>query len=446
MRRDEADILNVSVSQSLLSQRIAQLAVAILLAAIAAAIHRSFVFSQFAPIRVDVIGAELHSSNQAVKVTLPDLSAFRGQSAVLAWSLRNTRSEQRRIGVLRDGFPNTRVVLPPERAVRWNIVLSPEAVRALAEERGDAARSVELMGDADGWALSGLEIRNYHVRLGDRLMVGLPREADTYTSATGFLPVGIALSLFVLVTALGPRSRRRSLRLIGNGLALAAFLVCLTCLILPLISPYKVLLSQPAFWLVAAGLFSPGLLGAAPQLPVWSRRFESVDRSRWPASSAVCHLQPSLDASRGDVRTRRRLARAHSNCHRTTDLRSGVEQSRIFRRPEHRAADGGRGGARYLFRSSFRAARDRACDSNGQLARGGDVLWLRIGTPVGSCRDTRARPGRRSHAAVGHRYQRRRGTWSWQSPQLEAVSFASSSRCLRPPPSSFRHSFSSIRA
>jgi hypothetical protein len=264
------DILNASVRQSLLFQRIAQLAFAILLAAIAAAIHRSFVFSQFAPIRVDVIGAELHSSNHAVKVTLPDLSAFRGQSVVVAWSLRNTRSE-RRIGVLRDGFPNTPVVLPPERAVRWNIVLSPEAVRALAEERGDAARSVELIGDADGWALSGLEIRNYHVRLGDRLMVGLPREADTYTSATGFLPVGFALSLFVLVTALGPRSRRSSLRLIGNGLALAAFLVCLSCLILPLISPYKVLLSQPAFWLVAAGLFSPGLLGAAPQFPVWSR-------------------------------------------------------------------------------------------------------------------------------------------------------------------------------
>ena len=257
--------------QTLLFQRIAQLALAILLAAIAAAIHRSFVFSEFAPIRVDVMGAELHSSNQAVKVTLPDLSAFRGQSAVLAWRLRNTRSEQRRIGVLRDGFPNTRVVLPPARAVPWTMVLSPEAVRALSEERGENARSVELMGDADGWALSGLEIRNYHVRVGDRLMVGLPREAGTYTSATGFLPLGIALSLFVLVTAFGPRSRRRSLRLIGNALALAAVLVCVTCLTLPLISPYKLLLSQPAFWLVVAGFSSPGLLGAAPQLPVWSR-------------------------------------------------------------------------------------------------------------------------------------------------------------------------------
>ena len=210
--------------QRLLFQRIAQLVVAILLAAIAAAVYRSFVFSQFAPIRVDVIGAELHSSNHAIKVTLPDLSTLRGQSAVLGLRLRNTRSEQRRIGLLRDGFPNNRVVLPPDRTIRWDIVLSPDTVRALAAEVGDAARSLELTGDADGWALTALEIRNYHVRLGDRLMaVALPRQADTYTSGTGFLPVGIALSLLALVTALGPKSQRRSLRLIGNGLASQLF-------------------------------------------------------------------------------------------------------------------------------------------------------------------------------------------------------------------------------
>ena len=168
--------------QRLLFQRIAQLVVAILLAAIAAAVYRSFVFSQFVPIRVDVIGEELHSSNHAVKVTLPDLSTLRGQTAVLGLRLRNTRSEPRRIGLLRDGFPSTRVVLPPDRTIRWDIVLSPETVRALATEVGDAARTLELTGDADGWALTALEIRNYHVRMGDRLMVVvLPRRADAYT-------------------------------------------------------------------------------------------------------------------------------------------------------------------------------------------------------------------------------------------------------------------------
>ena len=264
-------ILPIAVTQGPLFRRIAQLAVAILLAATAGAIYRSFVFSQFAPIRMDVVVAEVHASNRAVTVSLPDFSTLRHQRAVLDLRLRNTRSEPRRIGVLRDGFPNTRVLLPPERTVGWDFVLSPETVGALAEGRGDAARLLELTGDADGWALTTFQVRNYHARLGDRLMVALPRDADTYSSATGFLPVGIVLSLLALALALGPKPQRRSLRLIGNGLALAAFLVCVTGLILPWISSYKVLLSQPAFWLVAAGLFSPGLLGSAPQLPTWSR-------------------------------------------------------------------------------------------------------------------------------------------------------------------------------
>ena len=258
--------------QSLLFQRIAKLVVALLLTTIAGAVYRSYVFAQFVPIRVDVIGAELHSSNHAIEVTLPDLSTLRGQRAVVGLRLRNTRSEERRIGLLREGFPNTRIVLPPERTIRWEIVLSPETVQALASDGGDAARSLELTGDADGWALTALEIRNYHVRLGgDRLMaVALPRHAGTYTTGTGILPVGLALSLLALVTALGPKSQRRSVRAIGNGLALTAFLVCVTCLIVPRISPYKMLLSQAAFGLVAAGLFSPALLVAARQFVVWS--------------------------------------------------------------------------------------------------------------------------------------------------------------------------------
>ncbi len=91
---------------------------------------------------------------------------------------------------------------------------------------GDGRATLELTGDADGWALTALEIRNYHARMGDRLMaVVLPRRADVRTAGTGFLPVAIALCFLALVTAFGPKSQRRSLRLIGNGLSLTAFLV-----------------------------------------------------------------------------------------------------------------------------------------------------------------------------------------------------------------------------
>ena len=71
-----------------------KLAVVILLAGIAAAVYRSFVFSQLEPVRIDVVNAELHSSRHVVPVTLPDLSALRDHTVVLGLRLRNTRAEQ----------------------------------------------------------------------------------------------------------------------------------------------------------------------------------------------------------------------------------------------------------------------------------------------------------------------------------------------------------------
>ena len=206
------------------------------------------------------------------------------------------------------------------------------------------------------------------------------------------------------MTALGPKSQRRSVRLIGNGLALTAFLVCVTCLILPRISPYKVLLSPSAFLLVAAGLFAPGLLLRRGG-PVWSRsilqRSASIVVALAGAISRVVDRHPLLDAPRGDVRTRRGLARARRDRHRSADLRRGIEQSRVLRGQEHAAADGCRGGPCHLSRSSVRAARDRACDPRGQPARGRDVFRHRAGAPVGSRRDAVVPAGRNAHLTLG---------------------------------------------
>ena len=250
-------------------RRIAQLVVTILLAAIPAAVYRAFVFSQFEPIRVDVVSETLHASRRIITITLPDLSPLRGQTTVIGLQVQNTRLEQRQIGLLRDGFPKNRVVLPPHRTIRWDIVLPPELVQSLDMETGDGARTLELTGDADGWALTALEIRNYHVRVGDRpTMVVLPGRADAYTTGTGFVPVTIALCFVALMHALGSTPQRRSLRLIGHGLALTALLMCLTCLLVPELSPYKMLLSTGAFLLIAAGLFSPVLFRVASTLVV----------------------------------------------------------------------------------------------------------------------------------------------------------------------------------
>ncbi len=232
-----------------------------LFAALASAVYRSFVFSGFTPIRIRVVDAEQTASRRVVTIALPDLSNLRGHTAVLGFRLRNGGAQPRRIGLLGDGLPAARVVLPPNRTISWDVVLSPETVQALHARPGDM-RTLELTADADVWAVMAFEIRNYHVLWGDDPMaVVLPARADRYAPGAGFLPVAIALSVFALMYALiDSKPQRRTFRLIGNTFALAALLVCLSCLIVPRISLYKVVLSPSAFWLIAAGLFSRVLL------------------------------------------------------------------------------------------------------------------------------------------------------------------------------------------
>lgn len=167
--------------QSLARKSIAALGASILLAALASAVYHSYVLSQFVPIRMDVAGPELSASRHVITIPLPDLSNLRGHTAALAMRLRNTGAEPARIGLLHDGLQRHRVELPPGRDIRWNIVLSPEQVQALDAEGGDAAPSLELTGNANGWALTAFEIRNYHLRWGDRLMAVCSPDVQTDT-------------------------------------------------------------------------------------------------------------------------------------------------------------------------------------------------------------------------------------------------------------------------
>jgi hypothetical protein len=180
---------------------IAALGVAMLLAALASAVYHSFVVSQFVPIRIPVVGEEQTASRRIVTITLPDLSRLRGQTAVLSFEIRNATSEQKLIGLLRDGLQGHRVDLPGGRTTSWDIVVSPENVQALNTGVGDTARSLELTGNADAWSVTNFEIRNYHVRWGDRVSIAvLPtREGGYRVLFSPFAFFVLALALFVPV-------------------------------------------------------------------------------------------------------------------------------------------------------------------------------------------------------------------------------------------------------
>ena len=145
--------------------RVAAFIAAATLVALAAGVYFSFVF-HYVPIRIEVVGSDIDSSHRFVTITLPDLSNLHGQTAIVALRFRNRDSEEKRIGVLREGFPKEPIELPPDRTRHWDIALSPETVQALDSRAGDGPRSLELTGDADNWTLTALEFRNYRWRLG----------------------------------------------------------------------------------------------------------------------------------------------------------------------------------------------------------------------------------------------------------------------------------------
>lgn len=232
---------------------------ALLFAMLAASVYRSSVFSEFTPIRIGVIAEEQTASRRVITVPLPDLSALRGHTAILGFQVRNRDSEPKRIGLLGDGLPSQRIVVPPNRTISWNIVLSPETVQTLHARSGEA-RTLELTADAGVWSVMAFEIRNYHDRWGDRAVIVTSAGADRYISAPGLVPVAFALVVLALLSAFAPASQRRSIRLAGRAVMVTASLAFAACLIVPAMSPYKILLSPSVFWLVAACLFVRALL------------------------------------------------------------------------------------------------------------------------------------------------------------------------------------------
>jgi hypothetical protein len=247
-------------------RRLVTLVVVFLLAAIGGAVYRTRVFSDFEPIRTDVLTARLHSSGQAVTIVLPNLANLRGQPAVLGLHLQNTLLESRQVAIARDGFPREPVALPPNRTVHWNIALSAETVRALASET-DETRALVLRGDADGWDVAAAEVRNYYVRVGGRPALAiLPGQSDAYTPGSAFLGVSLVLCLLSLGSVLVAQSRGRRFGKIGNGLVFTAALLLLACLLLPLLSPHKVVISPLVFLVIVAGSFAPLLLHAVSTL------------------------------------------------------------------------------------------------------------------------------------------------------------------------------------
>ena len=177
--------------------RLAAIGLSILIAVLASGAYRAFGFSEFVPIRLEVVGTEQIAERRIITIPLPDLADVRGRSAILSFRLRNRSAEPRRIGLIHDGLPADRVDLPPNRDTDWTIVVPAELVETLYLQAGDSARTLELTGDADVWSLMAFEVRNYRVRFGERVsMAILPPDESRFPRVVFSAP-----AFFLLVMA-----------------------------------------------------------------------------------------------------------------------------------------------------------------------------------------------------------------------------------------------------
>jgi hypothetical protein len=205
-----------------LATRVTALIAASLLAALASTVYHLSGFSEFAPVRLEVITAEQTAARHLVTIPLPDLASLRGQTAVLSFELRNGGPEVKRIGLLHNGLPTFRRELPPNRDTHWVIVLSPELVETLYRQAGDAARTLELTGDADVWSLMSFEIRNYHAHWGG--IAVLPASGGRFPRVVLSTPAFflLAMAAFAAIALYLLRNRRTSALTPSPILALAA--------------------------------------------------------------------------------------------------------------------------------------------------------------------------------------------------------------------------------
>ena len=209
-----------------------------------------------------------------------------------------------------------------------------------------AARSLELTGDADVWSVTSGEIRNYHLHWGG------------------------PLSAAVLPTSTGG---------------------------------YRVWLSTSAFFLLAAVLFVPVGLYAAPavvRLPTILRQSPGTVMRGWKRHEVTFERGAAL---LGLVADR----------HRPADFRSRVEQSRVLPSQKYAARDDRGDPARHLFRSTSRPPRRRAHDSHPECARGVGLHRSDRGNSHRGCRDAVVAPRRSGPFSVGCRDQRGRRDRTW---------------------------------
>lgn len=221
----------------------------VLLAVCCAVTLQTRVYKQYDRVRIKVVEEERFPANGLLVVPLPDATRLAKTPTAVVLRLANRSPDTRTVRITIGTTPIDRVILRPGQtsrvdlgvAVRWDADINDRMV---------------LRGNGTGWVLEYLELANVHgFNSGWFSFLVVPDDVVPTDRPPKDTAVFIFLVLLVLPLALRPLHRESPGHVAALGVSATVVCFLSVVLVLPVLVPYKVLLSVPTFWLCVATVY-----------------------------------------------------------------------------------------------------------------------------------------------------------------------------------------------
>ena len=270
--------------------------IAVVLACASAMVLHSHVYTDFERMRFRVVTSAHEESAGMVVVALPDLDSLAGQAAAVVVRLANSAGAPRVVQIAAGREVLGKVAVPSGREVRIDLSVPDGAVLA------DASH-VELTAEADGWALTYLEVANIR-----GFSTGLFEYVITPATPTpNHLGAIASVPAFGLLLTLYGVCWRRIAHRQGRAAhtAAAALVVSLLAAVLavPFVSDSRVHLAAHTLLVCLAVLYYPALAVLAREtLRAFGRVVASAPQATGtPVNRVVMRVVPLLTAARDSL-------------------------------------------------------------------------------------------------------------------------------------------------
>ena len=224
------------------------------MAASCAAVFHSRVYNEFDRVRVRVVTTPQVAVDGTIDVPLPAVDGLvQGPTAIIL-RLHNIGREQRAVDLVFGDVELERVLIGPGETRRVD--------RSISSWRGvNPSGGVRLTGDGDEWALQYLELANIHgFSTGLFSLVITPAEARSSSRSSGITSTSLLFLALLAISSWCFRTNEdRTTRLVFRLVGLTVLCALYVALVLPALSPYRLLLSTQAFSLCVFLLYGSSL-------------------------------------------------------------------------------------------------------------------------------------------------------------------------------------------